>query len=358
MISFLAVMLPAGALFAAAQTAKPGFTVQISPASQSIARGSAAAYTVTITSQNGFAGAVAMTASSLPAATSASFSPATVNVASGASATTALTLSTTSSTPAGASTVEIQGTSGKTAASTTAGLTVNYPLSGSISLSSSPSTVSIAPGSSGVYSLTLSRTNLDGPISLSVVGLPTGVTATFSPNPATGNTSTLQVTASPSAAAGTNTLSIVGSGQDASGKTQYGYANVQLQVLSNGKAFTISGSAASPLAPGVSQPLGLSFSNPNNQGISITNLSVTVMGITRSAAAIAGNLPCTTADFAVVQYSGPYPVSIPSGNSSLSSLAVPGSQWPKLTMLDRPANQDGCKGATIALSYSGSGQGN
>lgn len=356
-ISFLGVMLPAGALFAA-QTAKPGFTVQVSPASQSIARGSAAMYTVTVTSQNGFAGAVAMTGSSLPAAATASFSAASVNLASGASATTVLTVSTTSSTPVGTSTLQIQGASGKTTASTAAGLTVNYPLSGSISLSSSPSSVSVAPGSSGVFSLTVARTNLSGPVSLSVAGLPAGVTAAFSPNPDTGDTSTLQVSASPSAASGTSTLSIVGSGQDASGKTQYGYANVQFQVLSNGKAFTISGDAAAPLAPGVSQSLGLSFSNPNNQGISVTNLSVTISGITRTAAAVAGNLPCTAADFTVVQYSGPYPIALPSGSSSLSSLSVPSSQWPRLAMLDTSANQDGCKGATIALAYSGSGQGN
>src|SRR6059058_2048107 len=54
-ISLLGVVLPAGALVAAGQTAKPGFTVQVSPASQSVVRGSAAAYSITVTSQNSFA---------------------------------------------------------------------------------------------------------------------------------------------------------------------------------------------------------------------------------------------------------------------------------------------------------------
>lgn len=356
-VTLLGVMLPAGALFAA-QTAKPSFSVQVSPASLSIAQGSAAAYTVTVTSQNGFSGAVAMTASSLPAAATAGFSPSTFQLNAGATATSTLTVTTAASTPVGTSSVQVVGTSGKTSASTTAGLTVNYPLSSSFTISSAPNSVSVAPGSTGVYSLSISRTSLAGPISLSASGLPAGVTASFSPNPATGASATLQLTASSSAASGTSTIGIVGAGADANGKMQFGYANISFQVLSNGKAFTISGDAAAPLAPGVSKPVGLAFSNTNNQGISATNLSVTVSGVTRTQAAIAKNLPCSVADFAVTQYSGPYPLALPSGSSTLGSLSVPMGQWPQLAMLDTSANQDGCKGATITLAYSGSGQGN
>ena len=84
--------------------------------------------------------------------------------------------------------------------------------------------------------------------------------------------------------------------------------------------------------------------------------SVAVDGVTRSAEA--GNLPCTAADFTVTQYSGPYPLAVPPGTSSLSGLGVPAAAWPQVGMLDTSANQDGCKGATLQLSYSGSGQGN
>jgi hypothetical protein len=110
------------------------------------------------------------------------------------------------------------------------------------------------------------------------------------------------------------------------------------------------------MAPGVTQPVGLSISNPNNQALSVTNLSVTLTGVTRTATAVAKNLPCTVADFAVAQYSGPYPQTVAAGGTaSLASLGVPTSQWPKITMLDTAANQDGCKGATLQLAYSGSG---
>jgi hypothetical protein len=166
------------------------------------------------------------------------------------------------------------------------------------------------------------------------------------------------VTASSSAASGSWTLYIVGSGQDATGKTQYGYASVQFAVVSSGKAFTISGDTTSPLAPGVSQPIGLTLSNPNSQSLSVTNLSVTISSITRTSTAVAQGLPCTAADFAITQYSGPYPLAIPAGSASLSSLGIPSSQWPKISMLDTSANQDGCKGVSLVLAYSGSGQGN
>jgi hypothetical protein len=108
----------------------------------------------------------------------------------------------------------------------------------------------------------------------------------------------------------------------------------------------------------VSRTLGLAFSNPNNQPTSVTNLSVTIASISQTATAKAQGLPCTAADFAITQYSGPYPLSLPTGSSSLTSVGVPASQWPKISMLDTTANQDGCKGASLVLTYSGSGQGN
>ncbi len=357
-ITLLGVMLPAGALFAAGQTPKPSFTVQVSPGSQSVVRGSNAVYAVTVTSQNGFAGAVALSVGALPSPATASFSPSGLSLTPGSSSTSTLTVATTSSTPVGTYSLQIEGTSGKTSASTGAGLTVNYPLSGSFSVTSAPASLSISPGSSGVYGLAISRSNMPGPISFTVSGVPSGVSASFSPNSTTGPSSSLQITASASAPATKTTLYIVGSGQDPSGKAQYAYASVQFEVLSNGKAFAITGGLVSPLAPGLSKPLALSFSNPNSQPLSITNLSVTLTGVTRAADAVSKGLPCSIADYAVTQYSGPYPLAAPVGTSSFASMGVPGSQWPKVSMLDTTANQDGCKGATLLLGFSGSGQGN
>ncbi|HEY5197198.1 MAG TPA: hypothetical protein VIJ51_09250 [Solirubrobacteraceae bacterium] len=96
----------------------PSFTLTASPATQSVARGKSAAYTVTVTPKNGFTGSVAFTAGGLPAGVAASFSPAS----SGSS--TTLTLTSTTSSPTGAHAIPITGTSGGLSSSTTVTLTL------------------------------------------------------------------------------------------------------------------------------------------------------------------------------------------------------------------------------------------
>jgi hypothetical protein len=215
----------------------------------------------------------------------------------------------------------------------------------------------MGPGSTAVYTLALARSNFPGSVTFAVFGgLPSGATATFTPNPTTGTSSTLQITTAATTADGSYTLNLVGSGPNPSGSTQYAYASVQLVISTTGKPFTISGTL-SGLAPGRSLPLDLTLSNPNKKSLSVTNLTVTVQSVARTTDAIAHNRPCTSADYAVTQYSGPYPLTVPgSGSASLSTLGV-ASAWPKLAMLNTITNQDGCKGATLTLVYSGSGQG-
>lgn len=355
----LLLLLTAAGVAYAAQPAKPGITLGISPASQSITRGQAATYTVAITSTGGFTGTVTLTASGLPSGASAAFSPSSVALTSGSTGTSTLTVSTTSSTPIASRTITVTGVSGKVNGTVSAGLTVNAPLSSSLSMSATPASVTMAPGSSAVFTVQLTRTNFPGPVTFAVQGgLPSGATATFTPNPTTGNSSSLQITTPATAADGSFTLNLVSSGQNPSGTTQYAYASVGLVLNTTGKPFTISGNLSGALAPGLSRSLDLTLVNPNKKPISITNLTATVQTVTRTAYAIAHNQPCTAADYAVTQYSGSYPLTVPgSSSTSLSSLGVSTSAQPKVSMLNTAVNQDGCKGATLTLAYSGSGQG-
>jgi len=359
LVALILLLVSAGALVAASNNPKPGITVQVSPASQSVQQGQQAAYTVTVTSTGGFSGTVNLTAAGLPAGASGAFSPSSVTLNSGSPSTATLNTTTATTTPAGTSSITITATSGKVSASVTASLTVNYKISSSFSMTATPDSVSIPPGATAVYTLQLSRTNLSGPITFSVLGgLPAGATASFSPNPATGDSTTLQVATTNASPTGTSSLYLVGTGKDSSGKAQYAYANVQLVLDSTIKQFGISGNVPGTLSPGMSAGLNLQISNPINKPLSLTNLSVAVAGVTRSAAAVAANLPCTAADFAVTQYSGPYPLAVPATGGSLQGLNVAQTAWPRVGMLDTSTNQDGCKGATLQLSYSGSGQGN
>jgi hypothetical protein len=118
--------------------------------------------------------------------------------------------------------------------------------------------------------------------------------------------------------------------------------------------FTIAGDAAEPNSPGVMVPLDLEFMNPHDAALSVTDLSVTVRDV---SAPNADNLhPCTAGDFAVAQVSSSLAITVAGrATSTLTSLGVPRASWPQVAMIDRPVNQDGCKGASLALAYTASG---
>lgn len=360
LIAMVVMLVPSGALHAASQTnPKPGITVQVSPASQSVQQGQTATYVVSVSSTGGFTGVVGLTAAGLPDGSGATFSPASVTLASGATSTATMGVTTSSTTPAGAGALTITGTSGKISGSVTAGLTVNYRISPVFSLSTVPASVTVHPGATAVYTTQLTRSNFSGPVTLSVLGgLPAGATAAFSHNPVTGASATLQITSSADTPAGTFNLYLVGSAQDATGKTQYAYANAQLVLDSPKRQFTIAGNTPGTLSPGASAVLDLQISNPNTKPLSLTNISIVISGVTRSADAVSRNLPCTVKDYALTQYNGPYPLTVQPGTSTFSGLSIEQSSWPRIAMLDTRDNQDGCKGATLQLTYSGSGQGN
>lgn len=116
--------------------------------------------------------------------------------------------------------------------------------------------------------------------------------------------------------------------------------------------FAASGDAMRSLEPGVLEPLDVTLENPNPRAIRITGLTV---GVKALSAPRASDLhPCSLLDFAVWQFAGGYPLTVPaSSKRTLSSLGVPSSLWPQVAILNRRVNQDGCQGATVTLSYSG-----
>jgi outer membrane protein OmpA-like peptidoglycan-associated protein len=124
---------------------------------------------------------------------------------------------------------------------------------------------------------------------------------------------------------------------------------------SEGGGVLITGNAPSLLYPGAAAlSIDLGFSNPNDDSVSLSSLTVSVKSI--SAPNATAQLPCAGSNFAVTQFGGGQPFSVPPGLSTLQSLGVAQSRWPTLRMIETHQNQDGCEGATLTLSYSGSGQ--
>jgi len=82
------------------------------------------------------------------------------------------------------------------------------------SLSISPPSVSVGKGNStAVYTVTITRINgFSAAVTLSVSGLPTGTTGSFSPNPVTGTTSTLTLSVTSATPKGTFTFTVTGTG--------------------------------------------------------------------------------------------------------------------------------------------------
>ncbi|MGA2353651.1 MAG: S53 family peptidase [Terriglobales bacterium] len=164
------------------------FSLSASPSAVSIAKGGASGTsTITITPVNGFSGNVTLTNSKLPAGVTASFSP------NPATSTSVLTLTASATAKAGTTTVTITGTSGSLTATTTITLTVT-PLGG-FSLTATPKSLTVAHGNSGTSTITVVPTNgFDQEVTLTTSGVPSGVTASFNPNPtATNSVLTLAV---------------------------------------------------------------------------------------------------------------------------------------------------------------------
>jgi hypothetical protein len=97
----------------------PDFSLSVSPATQSIKRGTSASYTVTITPSNGFSGAVSLSLTGQPSGSTVTFTP---NPATGTTST--LAVKTLSNTTRTTYTLTVKGVSGSLSHTATAKLTV------------------------------------------------------------------------------------------------------------------------------------------------------------------------------------------------------------------------------------------
>lgn len=202
----------ASATFQLTVTALPSIALSLSPAGGiSVEQGRADnSKTVNITRVN-YVEPVTLTAEGLPNGVTASFSS---NPVSGASALLSV-IASAGAALGGPVTATIRATGpGNLSASTTVQITVTAAPSFTLAFTPSPATVSVPVGTQdNSKSVTITRTNFTGAITLSAEGLPNDVTAAFATNPVTGSSTVLTLTAAPTAVvAGPITVTIRGTG--------------------------------------------------------------------------------------------------------------------------------------------------
>ncbi len=184
-----------------------GFNLSTSPSSQTLNPGGHATYTVWLSRTGGFSKLVNLAVSGLPLGATYSLDLSSLSILD---VKATLTVNTASGTPVGSYPITITGISDTLTRSTTPTLVIKAPSAGDFTLDPWRDTQSLTAGASVRYDISIDRSNFTGPVTLSVSGLPTGATASFSPNPATGGSSTLTVTTSASTPGGTSTLKVTG----------------------------------------------------------------------------------------------------------------------------------------------------
>ena len=333
---------------------KADFSVAASPGHQTTTKGQAVTYTVSVSRANGFSDPVTLSVAGLPAGTTASWKLSNgvgSNVVPSSLNSATLTVQTTAGTPGGTANMTINATGGKLTRSTPVSLSVEPPAQPGFSVTASPVTRTVLENDETTYAIDVQRTGgFTGAVSLAVDGLPKGATAAWSPSsvvPGSGSAATLTITTDGNPKTGAYDLLVTGSGVVGSSSVQR-IAAVTL-VVDKGQSLQISGDLGSALSPGVTVPLDLALTNPNNFPIQVQSVSVSVEeGTSRPGCSGTQNFVVT--DLAA----GAYPLTVPANSTrTLSQLGVAAASRPQVQMPDQASNQDACKGATVHLNYSG-----
>lgn len=317
------------------------FRLAATPASQKVPVGSSTSFTVTSTAFDGFTGNVSLSVSGLPANATASFSSTPISGAGGSST---LTITTASSVAPGSYSLTITGTSGTITSHVPVTLVVQ-----DFSLSATPGSATVNAPGTATYTVTASGLNSAGfnsSIALSVSGLPTGATASFSTSPLAGaGTSTLTVTVPASSAAGNYGLTISGTSGALSHSTQVNLTvtapdfsisatpSTQTVTAGGNTTYTVSTSALNGFTGSVSLgtsglPTGAtaSFSPSSISGSTTSTLTISTLSSTPAATytititGVSGSINHSTAVLLAVNApTGSVTISAPANNSNQST---------------------------------------
>lgn len=116
-----------------------------------------------------------------------------------------------------------------------------------------------------------------------------------------------------------------------------------------GPRLLVGGDLRISLGPGVTRGVDVKLGNPFDLALDVTSIDLAIDGI--NAPNATPDLPCDRRDFQVAPMTGEPIRLVAQHVTSLSEIGIPGNLWPSITMLDRPVNQDGCKGAALTFHY-------
>ncbi len=339
-------------------------TLTASPAAITVSAGSSGSTKVTSTLSNGFSAAVALSVTGLPSGVTATLAPTSFSAPG--SGTSTVTLTAASNAAPGTYNVTINGPGSSLSTAATVSVTISAPAH--VTLTASPSAISVAPGSSGTTKVTSTVSNgFSAAVSLSVTGLPSGVTATLAPTsfsaPGSG-TSTVRLTAASNAAPGTYSIAINGPG---SGQSTAATVSVTISAPAH-VTLTASPSAIS-VAPGSSGTTKVTsaLSNGFNAAVSLSVAGLPA-GVTASLspasfAAPGSGTSTVTLTAASNAAPGTYNVAINGPGSSLSTAATvsvtisaPVTTPPSLTLALNATTANLAQGGVSSLGLSVSGK--
>ena len=155
----------------------PDFSLTPSPTSQEILVGQSTSYSVSFSTINNYSGTVSFSVSGLPAGTTSTFNPLSLS----SSGSTTLSITTNNSTPPGTYPLTITGSDGTLTHTTSVTLKVDAVPAADFTVSVAPSSITVKRNSSGTDTVTIGAVNgFTGVVNLSISGVPSLVTATFS----------------------------------------------------------------------------------------------------------------------------------------------------------------------------------
>jgi len=184
----------------------PDFSLSASPSSTTITQGSAANSTVTVTSTASYSSAVTLSVTNCPSGATCGFIPGAVTPPANGNLTSALSVTNLA---VGSYTLTVSGTDATLTHTTSFAVTVN-PVASNFTITPSPNPITVKRKSSSSVTVTVAGNSAS--VALSASGMPSKVTAAFSPTSvaAGGGSSTLTISANPAASVGTFPLTITG----------------------------------------------------------------------------------------------------------------------------------------------------